>query len=233
MKKAFTMAEVLITLGIIGIVAAMTLPSLVQKYRERQYVTALKKAVSVLDNAYRLFLFQNGGNKELGYKEPSYVPLPPEEGTGVYDENGNYNSDIFFNEMKKYLNVAKDCGLYDGDKCFPKELTFHFRSKTWNLISAQGYSRRFFVLNDGTAIGMTPSFAYTDDNALQKPKMLDYDVFQIGFGDKSVTYYDDTKGEVKCYTNEFTCSSWVLINGNMDYLHCRDLSWSGKSSCKN
>ena len=102
MKKAFTMAEVLITLGIIGIVAAMTLPSLVQKYRERQYVTALKKAVSVLDNAYRLFLFQNGGNKELGYKEPSYVPLPPEEGTGVYDENGNYNSDIFFNEMKTH-----------------------------------------------------------------------------------------------------------------------------------
>ena len=32
MKKAFTMAEVLITIGIIGLVAAMTLPSLVQNY---------------------------------------------------------------------------------------------------------------------------------------------------------------------------------------------------------
>lgn len=96
MKKGFTLAEVLITLGIIGVVAAMTLPSLIQKYRERQCVTALKKAVSVLDNAYRLFLFENGGDKELDYKDPHYVPLPPEEGTGVYDENGAYNSDIFF-----------------------------------------------------------------------------------------------------------------------------------------
>ena len=42
--KAFTLAEVLITLGIIGIVAAMTLPILIGKYQKMQTATQLKKA---------------------------------------------------------------------------------------------------------------------------------------------------------------------------------------------
>lgn len=36
MKKGFTLAEVLITLGIIGVVAALTLPSLITNYRKKE-----------------------------------------------------------------------------------------------------------------------------------------------------------------------------------------------------
>ena len=50
-KAAFTLAEVLITLGIIGIVAAMTLPTLIQKQNDRQIVTGLKKSYSILSQA--------------------------------------------------------------------------------------------------------------------------------------------------------------------------------------
>ena len=39
-KKGFTLAEVLITLGIIGVVAAMTLPTLIAKHQEKEWVTA-------------------------------------------------------------------------------------------------------------------------------------------------------------------------------------------------
>ena len=46
--KAFTLSEVLITLGIIGIIAAMTLPSLVGRYQEKVTVTRLKKYYSIL-----------------------------------------------------------------------------------------------------------------------------------------------------------------------------------------
>ena len=49
--KAFTLAEVLITLGIIGIVAAMTLPALVGKYQKKVTVERLKKAYTVLSQA--------------------------------------------------------------------------------------------------------------------------------------------------------------------------------------
>ena len=50
MKKtfsAFTLAEVLITLGIIGVVAAMTMPTLMNQTQGAQYKTAYKKALSL------------------------------------------------------------------------------------------------------------------------------------------------------------------------------------------
>ena len=60
-KKAFTLAEVLITLGIIGVVAAMTIPNLIASYQKRQTVVRLKKAYSVMQQAIRLSQEDNGG----------------------------------------------------------------------------------------------------------------------------------------------------------------------------
>lgn len=60
MKKAFTLAEVLITLGIIGIVAAMTMPSLVGKYRQKTVETRLEKFYSVANQAIKLSELKNG-----------------------------------------------------------------------------------------------------------------------------------------------------------------------------
>lgn len=59
-KKAFTLAEVLITLGIIGVVAAMTLPTINAKYKEKVMVTQLKKTYSEFENALKMYAAQNG-----------------------------------------------------------------------------------------------------------------------------------------------------------------------------
>ena len=48
MKTGFTLSEVLITLGIIGVVAALTIPSVVNNYKKQQFRTGLKKEYSVL-----------------------------------------------------------------------------------------------------------------------------------------------------------------------------------------
>lgn len=48
-KKAFTLAEVLITLGIIGVVAAITIPGLITKYQKLATVVKLKKVYSQLN----------------------------------------------------------------------------------------------------------------------------------------------------------------------------------------
>ncbi len=53
-KRAFTLAEVLITLGIIGVVAAMSIPSLFLKYRKEQTLNRLKRAISVINQAYKM-----------------------------------------------------------------------------------------------------------------------------------------------------------------------------------
>ena len=60
MKKAFTLAEVLITLMIIGIVAALTIPSVISNYQQQEFKTGLKKAVSVLNEAIQTNIALDG-----------------------------------------------------------------------------------------------------------------------------------------------------------------------------
>ncbi len=59
-RTAFTLAEVLITLGIIGVVAAMTLPTLVAKYQMKTFEVAFKKQYSVLNNTIDYLMLENG-----------------------------------------------------------------------------------------------------------------------------------------------------------------------------
>ena len=59
-RAAFTLAEVLITLGIIGVVAALTLPTLIQNHQKQVYVTQLKKAYSNISNAYNQIANEEG-----------------------------------------------------------------------------------------------------------------------------------------------------------------------------
>ena len=68
-KCAFTLAEVLITLGIIGVVAAMTLPTLVQNYKKTVYVNQLKKSYSTLEQGFQKMLADEGVEKlsDLSY----------------------------------------------------------------------------------------------------------------------------------------------------------------------
>ena len=58
-KVAFTLAEVLITLGIIGVVASLTLPSVVAHYKEKVLVTQVQKAYSEMQNALKMYSAQN------------------------------------------------------------------------------------------------------------------------------------------------------------------------------
>ena len=95
-KAAFTLAEVLITLGIIGIVAAMTLPTLIQKNNNMVVATRLKKFYSVFNQAIDLAEVKHGDIK-YWFEDTGGVDL---------DENGNpiedtAKIDIWF---QKYLS---------------------------------------------------------------------------------------------------------------------------------
>ena len=58
--EGFTLAEVLITLMIIGIVAALTIPSVISNYQQQEFKTGLKKAVSVLNEAIQMNIINEG-----------------------------------------------------------------------------------------------------------------------------------------------------------------------------
>ncbi len=60
MKKAFTLAEVLITLAIIGVVAAISIPSVISNTQQQEFKTGLRKAVSVLNSAITMNMAIDG-----------------------------------------------------------------------------------------------------------------------------------------------------------------------------
>ena len=66
-KNAFTLAETLITLGIIGVVAALTIPTLINTYEKKVTVTRLKQTYSILNQAIMLSENVNGEMKYWDY----------------------------------------------------------------------------------------------------------------------------------------------------------------------
>lgn len=59
-RIAFTLAEVLITLGIIGVVAALTLPTVIKNYQKHVTITRLQKAYSILGQVAQKSIADNG-----------------------------------------------------------------------------------------------------------------------------------------------------------------------------
>ncbi len=94
--KGFTLAEVLITLGIIGIVASMTLPTIVQKYRNHVVETRLKKFYTIFNQAIRLAEAEYGDKKDW-FIDASGVDLD-EDGNPIED---SAKIDLWF---KTYLS---------------------------------------------------------------------------------------------------------------------------------
>ena len=90
-KTAFTLAEVLITLGIIGVVAAMTMPSLMQNYKRQQATARIKKFVSVINQA--LISAEN----DLGPRE-DWVKGEEDNSDSAYDFLNTY--------IKPYIKSA-------------------------------------------------------------------------------------------------------------------------------
>lgn len=88
---AFTLAEVLITLGIIGVVAAMTLPSVINDFRDKEFVVHAKKSATVLLNTLTAV--------QAEYGETDY--------SNIFQDsmNGDETADI----LARHLNVIKRC----------------------------------------------------------------------------------------------------------------------------
>ena len=133
MKKAFTLAEVLITLGIIGVVASLTIPTLVNNYRKKQFETGLKKEYSVLLQALDM------------YKQDNETPLKKEDTDQLHAE--------FKNKIKPYLKILVDCrddqaGGYKGQCVQDKKYTYKTYSS--NIAKEDLFDDGQIILNDGS-----------------------------------------------------------------------------------
>ena len=92
-KSGFTLAEVLITLGIIGTVAAMTIPTLMMNYQKQVWESKLKKIYSIATNACERMLI--------------------EENVSRVNETEVYG-DISNDTLRKYFKLMKDGQVVSG-----------------------------------------------------------------------------------------------------------------------
>ena len=231
-NKGFTLAEILITLGIVGVVAALTLPSLIQNYQEKANIVKLKKNYSIMQQAYAMAIQENGTADNWNIKADSY----------------NENENILY-YLKPYLNKIKYCGAQNN--CWKANRYNLNKTVTEPIGRYMMFSKA--ILSDGSIIAVRVNDTeFSDDihrwadyvvdlNGEKGPNVYGKDVFCfyftqnkiIPFGGHNQAYnFDSGWCSTKIAKNSVGCAAWVLQNENMDYLHCNDLSWTEKKSCK-
>ena len=192
-KYGFTLAEVLITLGIIGVVMAITIPSLINKYRTYVLQQQFKKVYAALSVAVEKVQFDMGENVKCRYGK------------------GNTNSHmtlrdwseckLFYQEFAKQLNVIKTCnrnedeggcipaGMYRSyDEIFAEYKNLEGEEAEENLkANCNGFGsaykgrRTVYILQGGFlispyGIGNAPVFM-VDINGHNRPNKWGHDVF--------------------------------------------------------
>lgn len=158
--SGFTLAEVLITLGIIGVVASMTIPILMNNIQEQQYKTAYKKAYSTISQAFQ---------KAQG--DNAIVSL-----TGTTSSQGG---EANFATIKQYFSIAKDCDINSLSQCWDSsgELWKNETAGTQvpSFIDKSGMAWRLRFPDSGY---LTP-IIFVDTNGSKKPNQYGKDRFPL------------------------------------------------------
>lgn len=141
-KCAFTLAEVLITLGIIGVVAAMTIPTLIANTNSAKFRSQYKKAISTLNQAARMSMAQYDCN---------FATATATYSTQTQRENANPENECsFFSLFNGTLKGARLINGYSSSDGYPNN-QIHMSALTESDIFK-------YQLPDGSLIAFTPGY---------------------------------------------------------------------------
>ena len=190
-RVAFSLAEVLITLGVIGVVASLTLPSVINDIKHKQLETAFKSAYSIFSQGFMNMKREDGEGLHRNY---------------AYYDVENYNYPMvteFKNKFYSYSNI-KVIG-----KCNYKKGSIKNFNKTANvtnnelLIGNIYQANNFDVLSNGMCskvfINAGDINLFVDVNGLKAPNQLGHDIFHFYIDDKDVLQPEKMR---KLYTEE-------------------------------
>ena len=212
-QKGFTLSEVLITLGIIGVVAAITIPGLITNYRKHVAATTLEKSISTLNQTIKLSENENG---ELETWDKS---LHQEEFIDKY--------------FRPYIKIMQTCNPIT--KCGYKSQTPwknltgaaagiygnpNHRGRT-PFIAMDGILYTFGFINDGGAPDSNnDKIIIIDINNSRGPNQFGKDIFFLYRKDEASIYpygADKSSKEIRndCSKNGqgLYCAAWIRENG--------------------
>ena len=232
---AFTLAETLIVMGIIGVVAALTLPNLNSSTGEKEKVAKVKKIYQNLQDAY-------------GRATAVYGPFDEWFKNDATQKAATKRTAERFTE---FMKVSKNCGMETGKGCFAD--TYYFLDSDSGDQSAD-IDDSFYkvVLADGTSLGFlgnnSGSYLLIEvdiDGPNKGSSMYNRDIFAFTIDSDNELVpdgYQQTGNLNKasfCVGNE-GCTAWVIKNDNMDYLKADSsgkcngvqLNWDTQTTCK-
>lgn len=171
--SAFTLAEVLITLGIIGIVAALTIPTLINNYQKAQTVTQYKKAFSEITQAFKLAEVDNGSMDTWDFSSA---------GADAAARTKLFSDTYLFPYLKTIKQcVGADTGCWKAPASLSNKygyLTLPMPGGCQSAVAVSGYSIYFWkstVIDAGSHVAI-----FVDIDGPNKGKgMLGRDVFGI------------------------------------------------------
>lgn len=205
-KFAFTLAEVLITLGIIGVVAALTMPTLIQNYKERVIVVQAKKAYSNFTNVMNLMKFQVSADDFSG------IFATGETADEIVKNIGNY-----YNGSTVCLDSTEDCGTsYDVKLAIDNNRSEEFSYP--RILNSDGSSIYFRNIDEYSCSGSRPvaptdgrcATIVLDVNGQHKgPNQYGADVHQI------IVY---VKNLIPCHdSSNFGALDTILTDNKLNY----------------
>ncbi len=174
-RQAFTLAEVLITLGIIGIVSAITMPTLISNHKQQTYMTTLHKVYNETHQAL--------------------TQLKTDKNVETLTEAGLNSNAALADWAKKYFKVQTDCGT-SATPCFAPSYK-HLKGATVSDISfTSGAS--CFQLPSGASIRPYYKSEYekkinlfVDTNGAKGPNILGRDAYLLGiYNNGTIDDYD-------------------------------------------
>ena len=173
------MAETLITLTIIGVIAALTIPNLLNKYTKHTYVVGLKKAYAQLQHAMKMIPITEGCSAGDYYCAGVFE----DNFTGTNTSINRQNAGI---TLSKNLKVQKLCiGPYVD--CFGNNYSYQIENHADEFAGTHSTN---ILLQDGMLITLGTRNIYVDVNGIKGPNKTGRDIFgfEIITTDNEYTY---------------------------------------------
>lgn len=180
-KIAFTLSEVLITLGIIGIVAAITIPALVKSYHKKITVTRLKQTYSMFQQALKLSELEHGDISQ--WDIPNVIDATASSDRGVSED---FADEYFL----KYIKGYKKCDLQND---VPKTCKY-MDGKTCSTVNRKGIA--WYILQNGTKIYIWPRGNWGEIGIITYDTRKDLIVGKNGF---ILLYYKSSANKLNFY----------------------------------